>query len=741
MNNLNLRRILKQPTLRMADGGQPPPPASSLRGIFNSVKGAFTSTPEETQRAAALADYKARAAAERAAPQPPTPQPTGVARGLDGGGLAAREKVAGLREGGPVGGEGKGDKIPALLEPNEFVVSNAMLKAAPGLRDELHELRETVLADKGMTPAEADAKAVGYSGPSQGEEREPQTQRHALVEGGADRGVHNGGSEGLRGGKPSGLRIRAFDGIETPGPTNAYGKGTINVGPTPEQQMVADARTRAQTRAAGRITPPVVAAPTAPTPVQPASFRAGQAVGKASRAVGGVPGALALGAAAATAPTVMDTPTEEYEKRLDVKPEGSLRQDLMTRGMGAITDFNDAITFGHASKIANYLDGKGYVDNVAAGRSLTPSANPQPQALRTPTPATTIPEYSNEGRNAAPTPSLRDSRDGPPLTPDILAQRKAERDALTQRDIALGNNMQAEREAREAAHSAAVDGMVAHGTAMAEKIDRERELKNAENASTSIVGTREQKAARLAAVAQLRASRDAQAGLRIQQVGENQRTAMTTNANLRGHQISAEASMFGSKLSNQLGRYNALREQGNKDRDFAASRYDADMTNAGKSEEAARGAFKNRFDTTDKDGKVVARPDLEAAAHEEAMRQSNGKWGTQTPAERAGNLSRAFDHIKLISSAREHQNNGVLQKLGIFQKDAPHGRMPGADDLKGATLSELGIGEGLTSMNVSRGDYKLVTKSGKVMHFGRQDLTDDQLGYLERHGVIAGKGK
>ena len=216
---------------------------------------------------------------------------------------------------------------------------------------------------------------------------------------------------------------------------------------------------------------------------------------------------------------------------------------------------------------------------------------------------------------------------------------------------------------------------------------------------------------------------------------------MTTNANLRGHQISAEASMFGSKLSNQLGRYNALREQGNKDRDFAASRYDADMTNAGKSEEAARGAFKNRFDTTDKDGKVVARPDLEAAAHEEAMRQSNGKWGTQTPAERASNLSAAYDHIKLISSAREHQNNGVLQKLGIFQKDAPHGRMPGADDLKGATLSELGIGEGMTSMNVGRGDYKLVTKSGKVMHFGRQDLSDDQLGYLERHGVIAGKGK
>lgn len=61
---------------------------------------------------------------------------------------------------GPVPGKGKGDKIPAKYEPGEFVVSNDMLKAEPQLRDHLHGLRAQVLAQKGMTPAMADARTM-----------------------------------------------------------------------------------------------------------------------------------------------------------------------------------------------------------------------------------------------------------------------------------------------------------------------------------------------------------------------------------------------------------------------------------------------------------------------------------------------------------------------------------------------------------------------------------------------------
>ena len=67
-------------------------------------------------------------------------------------------------QGGSVPGTGKGDKIPAKYEPGEFVVSNAMLAKNPGLREHLHQLRAEALADKGMTPAQADAKAVNAKG-------------------------------------------------------------------------------------------------------------------------------------------------------------------------------------------------------------------------------------------------------------------------------------------------------------------------------------------------------------------------------------------------------------------------------------------------------------------------------------------------------------------------------------------------------------------------------------------------
>ena len=65
-----------------------------------------------------------------------------------------------LRDGGTVPGKGTGDKIPALYEPGEFVVSNDMLDAKPGLREQLHDLRGNVLAAKGKSVEQADAEAV-----------------------------------------------------------------------------------------------------------------------------------------------------------------------------------------------------------------------------------------------------------------------------------------------------------------------------------------------------------------------------------------------------------------------------------------------------------------------------------------------------------------------------------------------------------------------------------------------------
>lgn len=80
-----------------------------------------------------------------------------------------KAQAAGLRNGGDlktghggkVPGEGKGDKVKALYEPGEFVVSNDMLNAQPELREQLHSLRGNVLASQGKSVQQADAEALG----------------------------------------------------------------------------------------------------------------------------------------------------------------------------------------------------------------------------------------------------------------------------------------------------------------------------------------------------------------------------------------------------------------------------------------------------------------------------------------------------------------------------------------------------------------------------------------------------
>lgn len=63
-----------------------------------------------------------------------------------------------LRDGGTVPGKGEGDKIPALYEPGEFVVSNDMLERTPGLREQLHALRDETLESQGKDPEQVDAQ-------------------------------------------------------------------------------------------------------------------------------------------------------------------------------------------------------------------------------------------------------------------------------------------------------------------------------------------------------------------------------------------------------------------------------------------------------------------------------------------------------------------------------------------------------------------------------------------------------
>jgi len=112
-----------------------------------------------------VVDKRMAAAEAPQAPPPPPPPPQPVnprATPENPAGIQFAHGGSTLRtgHGGVVPGTGTGDKIPAKYEPGEFVVSNDMLDAEPELRQHLRGLREEVLAEKGMTVAEADAKAL-----------------------------------------------------------------------------------------------------------------------------------------------------------------------------------------------------------------------------------------------------------------------------------------------------------------------------------------------------------------------------------------------------------------------------------------------------------------------------------------------------------------------------------------------------------------------------------------------------
>lgn len=357
-------------SLQMADGGgmqpvRPAPSPWSIAGIANTVKSALTptpKTPEQLEYERGLAEYKARSAAERAAPAPmpaasqpvavqPAPQPLIQGQFNQGQNvLQQRQKLTmGLRNGGsiaidegmggPVPGRGQGDKIPAKYEPGEFVVSNDMLDAAPGLREQLHGLRADVLADKGMTPAQADAKAVNSGDGNQ-------TQDNPVAQGRGGYDTRAGGTQGQRtAGLPHRVSLRALDGFEvterpwTSADSRTFaaqpGPGNPNVGSagSAEAQAFRNARTAAPA--------PVPAAPQAAAPTQSASYRAGQRVGQTLRAGGngvGAAGALA-GIAANSADDSMQTPTENYRRRFGMDPnQTSVGGDLAARAGGVMTD-------------------------------------------------------------------------------------------------------------------------------------------------------------------------------------------------------------------------------------------------------------------------------------------------------------------------------------------------------------------------------------------------------------------
>lgn len=463
--------------------------------------------------------------------------------------FAARQPSLRMQDGGAVPGKGAGDKIPALYEPGEFIVSNAMLKAEPGLREQLRDLRGNVLARKGVTPEQADAKALGYDdGPSGGQYGQENAERSSAVSGrtqvgqgaslrgGAEVGRPLDGQGLLRSSghlsnpeaaRPGRVSLRALDGFEvSERPWNGAadtrtfarqaGPGNPVVGPSGSPQAAAYQQARAPSAAS---TPAAAPAPTANVGRLRGAVDATKnfltAGGESAGSVGGAFKSVAspiigagksalraagkLAAPLTAATSIYDgltTDTDTYAKRFGLEnTEPGLARDLGVRTLGVASDIGNNLTFGLAKKYL-YRDGseaQSMLPQSLRGSPMPPIA-PKPAApsLRDPAVITPVAAPAQAPTQA---PTLRDNGQ---------ALRTAQRDAQTQKDIALGNQMQADRQAQEAQGYAAQDRQVAVGQAQSDRVDQERAAQRANATLSSIMTTPAAKAQKTVAAQTLR---------------------------------------------------------------------------------------------------------------------------------------------------------------------------------------------------------------------------------------------
>lgn len=764
MNNRNCR-----PSLRLVDGGQPSP--WSLRGIAK----ALTPTPETVTEKFARQDAERAAKAAPASTVPvAAPAPgAGISGYVGNTALQAREKAAGLRDGGEVPGSGQGDKIPALYEPGEFVVSNAMLKKAPGLRDQLHELREETLAGQGKTVAQADAQA--YDDGSEGEQDERVPERSEKRVGGTGAGARMADHDDQGGGAGGGRRLRDLGQI-TLRANQGFGfsedflkSASDAIGerfnPTPPPNGRYGAPPNPPLNSAAQPAPTAAPEPSAPRPslraglgnqagvVNKALYAGGRTLSGAARLAGSL-GPAALGADAISHfndykindPGVDSSNSGTFKALANGDFSGAGR----SFSKGALEAGMDLGSFG-ANMLDYVVPGKAPVstaydsmlrrqfgNQLQAHPSVTAQADAA-RAFRPGTPAKTV-------AAAAPAPG--------PAAPDVVQPP-----APTLRSEFLAPGTAANRAARAQMDSGMAyvpgngQGMVRSSSGGIVKLntsdDRYAPLSDktlrrmyapAENASVNKwIADQDQSARDTHAMStsassgpgfvdELRAARAQNRQAKLD--ADRNHNELQARVTMRGQDLQNGASMFSTEQGAANARYQALKDQ----RDYEAGRYDKGLEQSAKMDDQGRAAFKNKFDTLDKDGKPIARPDMEAAANELVMRQ-NPNWSQLSPPERAQLQSDAFDHISLVGNLRDHQNNSIWQTLGLKNPDVRADRMP---DLKGAKLEETGFLEGKLTPNASSGDYKLTTKDGKTMFLGRDKVTEDQLSYLKRMGVTLG---
>ena len=550
--------------VHMADGGM----IGSLRGLFAKE------TPEQ-QLARVNAKYAAQDAAAAAHPAAPAPAPVQATTPVPtlsqygGNGVAAQMKAAGLREGGSlrmadgqsgtVPGTGTGDKIPAKYEPGEFVVSNAMLEAQPALRGQLNHLRTEVLAEKGMTPEDADAKALGGK------------TVHAVDS------LNTPGTD-LYPRSQFGVSTNVVPPAAAPNPYNYLGQRAAQALNSPAGKMAAKGASALSNVNALRLG--IGAAQDADNGDYAGAVDKG-AMGVASTSAAGLPGMAYMAGHAIGEHVINPNLSDETKDDIGSAVNSGVRQ------VGGVLGQD----WGVDDTALRTLRGKPLTPGVNAG-APNPATAPATPAAQDFTAANAA-KLAAAGAPEAPA-SLGDVRNVDPEagTQDVFTQGAWKTVSTPEAKAARGlRNQQYDAKLASDATAARADSQ--------SQLANLQHLNGTDPESQALAGLGANH--RAAAIAQMAATK---ATLRGQTLSAD--TALKTT------EMNNEASMYGHNMTNRLGVAQMLRDQANKDREYTALRGDKTFEQEQAGTKSFNDHAQSMFQTTDAKGNTV--PDTQKAA-------------------------------------------------------------------------------------------------------------------------------
>lgn len=486
--------------------------------------------------------------------------------------------------------------------------------------------------------------------------------------------------------------------------------------------------------------------------------------GAAKNLVSGVVGKTALGLGVADAAhTAYNTDTDTYAQRTGIEREAThvpqFAKDLGIRALGTAQDIGNTLTFGLADRVGNLAAGNGF--NRSAGNQVGEVFGPGREVGGMTPAGRTVPPSIRE-----PFSDVRNGTYGDGM-PDLTGKIVRDGNSYSGKDVKFGAEIVNPRNPgvgvssldtsegyrqnllelqRNAASAQAPGGAMGIGRSGGGNVFDDLRAKN-----PAVPATRAERMAQ-AELANRAQIAEAQTGatLRGQDITagtSRANTRDTVSASLRGQDMDYAEKMDSKRLD--LAAREAQRRaissawQGTTDPGVAAARLAASgydpasaLAVAGgqrASAEASDKNFRNITEaagaTTDKDGKPVLNPALQAVAQNVIANAMPGVRNA-APANQNARLREVQATGSLAAGLQEAQGGSLLQSIGRDKAPPAVSTLP---NFQGATLRERGIGSPFA--NASRGDYELVQPDGTVAPIKRGRVSERELDYMKQQGV------